>query len=1709
MKRTSARWTDALKKIFSPVRRKRPSTRLTLERLDDRINPVTIFTPPTLTTDGLVNTLRAVLTQANNTADDVEIQLQSGATYTLTIPNGPLGQENANARGDLDVFDNSGLTAIKTYTFKTVGGTTPATITAGPGFNDRIFQIIGNDVVVHFQNVIITGGVARDDGTAGALPGSTDARGGGVLNSGGANVFFTDSIVTDNVALGQNGTTGATGANDNAAGAPYAGNGADGTNGRNAFGGGIYSVGGTITLVNTRVLNNTAQAGNGGNGGNGGNVTGTGTGPAGNGGNGGNGGNAAGGGIYAMAGSILLQNGSLIRGNDALGGDGGDGGDGGSTAVATNPLPFGGKGGTGGNGGFARGGGIFIANGMVSLTGGSIVDVNNAEAGDGGGGGSGGDAATGFGGLGGSGGDGGEASGGGIHSGGGTVTVDVGSSVKTNTVSAGSGGSGGSGGTGPQAGGNGGNGGTGANATGGGIHAASGPVTINNNSKVILNTVNGGSGGDGGDGGSGTTVITGGNGGNGGTGGTARGGGVFIASGSLLLGGGSLLGNNTVEGGFGGDGGSGGSASQFGGKGGNAGLGGSASGGGVHIQGGNVTISGAAIVSQNTVQGGDGGDGGFGGDVANGQGGNGGNGAKAGDALGGGIFAGNGTVTVSGSSVISFNTVQGGTGGYGGNGGDATGTTATGNGGDGGLAADGGNAFGGGVYIQTGQLILNNAQITSNSAFGGNGDTGGTGGDGGTNASAKGGIGTNGSSGGSGAGGGVYVFSGSISVSNGSLVANNSAAGGNGGFGGFGGDGVLQGGNAGNGGNGGAGRGGGLFIQNGGVSVTGESVITNNSAFGGVGGPGGNGGNAALAPGSIGGNGGRGGNGGAAEGGGIWAANGPVTIANSSLVTSNSALAGNGNSGGNGGSGFSQNAGNGGAGGNGGSAAGGGIFTIGGAINVTTRSQVGSNLVIGGAGLDGGNGGFGGTGAAKGGNGGNGGAGGNGNGGGLHTTSGTVTVNLASVTDNIAQGGDGGNGGNGGPTFPFVGFGGNGGAGGNAQGGGIFVGNGTLTLSAANIKGNLVGGTGLVRADGGNGGAGASTGAGLAGSGGKGGDALGAGLFVGAGSTLTVRNSSIVDNGLKNPSTAVAGFGGAPGIGGGGLGGNGGNTLGGGLYVLSANALISNSTISGNFAGFGGLGGGLTGLPGESRGGGVWINSANGRIRNSTIVENQAARGFINPISGQGGGIRNQGTLSLVSTIVGNNNTINVPGFNNTTAPGRDLSSGALMLMANNNLISTTGGHPVINGTSGNIVKSFFNPLFTPNGGNTVYVSARDTAGNGTEYHRLVTVAEFGPLPASAATAINNGVNPDMLLTDQIGGARVQDGAADIGAIEGAGDGAGVTATSFIAVSTSNGAVALYDTNTTAFITSFRPFDTPTSKYTGVVSVALGDVNGDGIADIITATRGRRNGRVKVWDGASAFVPGVQFNNPSTWYNSGGSILPNNLTSPLFARINPFGGYKGGLTVASADINNDGHDDIIIGSGRGVVGRVVAYSGANPLLQIGQTFNPFGPNYTGGVYVAGGNVTGGPGAEIVVSRASGNTTVAVYQLTGSSWSPFSTFTAFSGAKTGAQVAVVDNAGTGTGNIAVGRLLNGNVEINVFNASGTALIATPYTAVSGVTAFGLGAVDPEQDMTEYLLVGVVPTNDNQLNILDLLSGTQTGLSFTGVPVLFGDISVAGV
>ncbi len=138
--------------------------------------------------------------------------------------------------------------------------------------------------------------------------------------------------------------------------------------------------------------------------------------------------------------------------------------------------------------------------------------------------------------------------------------------------------------------------------------------------------------------------------------------------------------------------------------------------------------------------------------------------------------------------------------------------------------------------------------------------------------------------------------------------------------------------------------------------------------------------------------------------------------------------------------------------------------------------------------------------------------------------------------------------------------------------------------------------------------------------------------------------------------------------------------------------------------------------------------------------------------------------------------------------------------------------------------------------------------------------------------------------------------------------------------------------------------------YTGGVYVALGDVNGDGRADIVTGTGVGGGPRVRVLDGAT---------------------LGQRVLKDYFAYEPSF---RGGVQVAAGDVNADGRADVVTGTGVGGGPRVVVFDGRDD--RVLKDFFAYESGFRGGVNVAAGDLDGDGRADVFVGSGVGGGPVA-------------------------------------------------------------------------------------------------------------------------------------
>ena len=166
------------------------------------------------------------------------------------------------------------------------------------------------------------------------------------------------------------------------------------------------------------------------------------------------------------------------------------------------------------------------------------------------------------------------------------------------------------------------------------------------------------------------------------------------------------------------------------------------------------------------------------------------------------------------------------------------------------------------------------------------------------------------------------------------------------------------------------------------------------------------------------------------------------------------------------------------------------------------------------------------------------------------------------------------------------------------------------------------------------------------------------------------------------------------------------------------------------------------------------------------------------------------------------------------------------------------------------------------------------------------------------------------------------------------------------------------------------------SSFTGGVRVALGDVNGDGNRDIITAAGPSGSPHIKVF---------TLINDSSTgnW-----SVNPQPI-SQFYAFNLPT--FTGGVYIAAADTNNDGFDDIICGAGATGGPRVEVYAGTSSGVNTTAPLNNFfayDPKFKGGVVVTAGQRNSNAGEEVIVAPASnGGYNIRSFDVNGLGSSP--------------------------------------------------------------------------------------------------------------------------
>ncbi len=279
--------------------------------------------------------------------------------------------------------------------------------------------------------------------------------------------------------------------------------------------------------------------------------------------------------------------------------------------------------------------------------------------------------------------------------------------------------------------------------------------------------------------------------------------------------------------------------------------------------------------------------------------------------------------------------------------------------------------------------------------------------------------------------------------------------------------------------------------------------------------------------------------------------------------------------------------------------------------------------------------------------------------------------------------------------------------------------------------------------------------------------------------------------------------------------------------------------------------------------------------------------------------------------------------------------------------------------------------------------------------------------------------------------------------------------------------VRVLSATTGAVLGDFSPF----GGYTGGVRVAVADITGDGVDDIIIATAGTV-GLVTAIDGR---------------------------TGASLGTLAPFGNVPSGLVLATGDLDGDGRADLIIGTETGG-SRVTGFSGRTG-ASLG-TIDLF-PGSTGGVRLALGDVTGDGRTDIAIGAGpGGNGFVQVFDgATGARLGSFFSHPGFAGE---VNLALGDLDGDGRAEVITAAQLGASgTQVRAFTPQGR--IVRSFVAPTGIgstVGFGrtdliavvanqtppVSAADLNGDRVAEILLGGVPgTGGSRLLVLDGTTG----------------------
>jgi hypothetical protein len=264
--------------------------------------------------------------------------------------------------------------------------------------------------------------------------------------------------------------------------------------------------------------------------------------------------------------------------------------------------------------------------------------------------------------------------------------------------------------------------------------------------------------------------------------------------------------------------------------------------------------------------------------------------------------------------------------------------------------------------------------------------------------------------------------------------------------------------------------------------------------------------------------------------------------------------------------------------------------------------------------------------------------------------------------------------------------------------------------------------------------------------------------------------------------------------------------------------------------------------------------------------------------------------------------------------------------------------------------------------------------------------------------------------------------------------------------------VAVYEADGT----EVHEFDAYPGLFQGGVRVGLADVRGDGRPEMITAPGPGTEPELEIW--SQQWLPGLDR----------GTRLGHFLSFDA--------SFRGGVSVATGDVNGDKRAEIVAGSGPGKPAAVRVFDGEGRLLY---SFAPFGA-YNGGVSVGAGDLDADGRAEVVVGTLEAPARIRVFDGT-SGEGP--TIAPFAAGAAGVEVAVADVAGSGRGLIVAGEATGDHPNLSLIDPTTGAIMQSTQPSLSQANGLRVAAGDLDRDGRDEIYAASGFGGDSRIHIFD--------------------------